>query len=1063
MKNIRRLSFKQALNGMLLHPWITMLAVLFVSAYFASCIPRLSFQTSIYDLIIEDLPETARYRAFKNIFGSDELIRVVVKADDIFDDITFAAITELSQKAQEIDGVRRVISLPVVKQTVDLSGDWDLGKFREVLSGIPLFQKNLYAPDGRSTVLTLVLSNAADPEAVIAAVDAMIADAPQRLSLYQIGMPLVSQALARLTQKDFFSLPPITFALIALVLLVLYRHMLHILLPLVCVALALIWNFGLMAVTGIPLSMLTMIVPVFLIAVGTAYCLHIVSEYRRNASRGASGREAAAATFAGITLPTVLATVTTLIGLASLLVNRITAIREFAVFACMGIGSFLVILLSFMPAAMAVMPTQKNTQRQRRRSFLEHLIAVIVRINLRHQKIALPIIGALVVFCIVGIFKVPVESNPVGYFKEETDISRHFHDIYQHLAGSFPINLTMANENADYFENVDHIADIAHIQRFMETLPGVDKTISFADYLMLVSYVSNGFDPAYYQLPAEDWELRMRINSYRSLLGDDMLNRFMSPDFSCANILLLTHISSSSAFLKTRRQILDFAAANFSRDIQWDVTGFGMVISESSHQLTAGQIKSLSITMGIVFGIMFLLFLSAKVGLIALVPNLFPIVVNFGIMGWLGIELSMFTSLIASIAIGLAVDDTIHYLVRYNREFRKDLDEKRALAETLHHIGRPIIFTTLTISIGFSILIFSNFKPTAIFGIMMALTMFSALIGDLILLPSLLLHIELVTLWDLIRLKLGAEPSYGIPLFKGLSRTQIHYIIMAGTIKRIEAGEVLFKKGDPSDSMCAIIAGSMDVLDIADGDAQGAHAVYKQINRLKTGDILGEMGLIRTAPRSATVVANEPSEYLEINLKMIQRLQWLYPPTANRFFFNLMTILCNRIEATTNEVVCQSIVDDLTGWYNRRGFVERLEQEYQRARRYASPLSLGLMRIDIEMNAAGRCYDVKDRNFRLLGHTLSALIRKSDALGRIDDRTFALIMPQTTFQQAEPVCRRLRDMLKSRRLDVDGLCLHVSLNISELDTRADLPAETLLAQSTAALFNKQKTIEETVS
>ncbi|MEJ2096773.1 MAG: efflux RND transporter permease subunit, partial [Deltaproteobacteria bacterium] len=128
------------------------------------------------------------------------------------------------------------------------------------------------------------------------------------------------------------------------------------------------------------------------------------------------------------------------------------------------------------------------------------------------------------------------------------------------------------------------------------------------------------------------------------------------------------------------------------------------------------QIKSLSITMIIVFGIMFMLFISAKVGLIAIVPNLFPIIVNFGIMGWFGVELSMFTSLIASIAIGLAVDDTIHYLVRYNREFRKDLNDRRALRETLRDIGRPIIFTTLTISIGFSVLTLSSFKPTAIFG-----------------------------------------------------------------------------------------------------------------------------------------------------------------------------------------------------------------------------------------------------------------------------------------------------------------------------------------------------------
>jgi signal transduction histidine kinase len=140
------------------------------------------------------------------------------------------------------------------------------------------------------------------------------------------------------------------------------------------------------------------------------------------------------------------------------------------------------------------------------------------------------------------------------------------------------------------------------------------------------------------------------------------------------------------------------------------------------------------------------------VGVIAIVPNIFPILVNFGLMGWLGIPLSAATALIASVVIGLAVDDTIHYLVRYNKEFKKDLDKDRAMADTLRRVGRPIIFTSVTIGLGFAPLTFSHFQPTALFGLLMMLTMGAAMIGDLILLPSLLRHVELVTAWDLLRL-----------------------------------------------------------------------------------------------------------------------------------------------------------------------------------------------------------------------------------------------------------------------------------------------------------------------
>ena len=458
----------------------------------------------------------------------------------------------------------------------------------------------------------------------------------------------------------------------------------------------------------------------------------------------------------------------------------------------------------------------------------------------------------------------------------------------------------MGHAESDYFEDPKHLADIARIQDFLVTFPGVDKTLSFADYLKLVNYVINQFEPKYYTLPDEPFEVRMVMNNYTTILGEDMLTRFINPDFSKTNILLLTHISSSQEFLNIRENTLAHVKQHFSKDLNWEVTGLGMVIAASSHQLTIGQIKSLSITMILVFGIMFILFLSSKVGMIAIIPNLFPIVINFGIMGWLGIELSMVTSLIASIAIGLAVDDTIHYLARYNHEFRKDLDDERALRATLHHIGRPITFTTITICVGFSVLFFSSFKPTAIFGVMMVITSASALIGDLIVLPSLIRHVELVTLWDLVRIKLGKEPRMGIPLFKGLSRTQVHYILMAGSLTKIDAGEVLFHKGDSSNSMYTIISGNMDVFDlVANGKSDETSDNRILINQLKSGDVLGEMGFFRSAPRSATVVATSPVELLNINWKMVKRLQWLYPPTAHRFFFNLMGIVCDRLENLT--------------------------------------------------------------------------------------------------------------------------------------------------------------------
>jgi diguanylate cyclase (GGDEF)-like protein len=498
---------------------------------------------------------------------------------------------------------------------------------------------------------------------------------------------------------------------------------------------------------------------------------------------------------------------------------------------------------------------------------------------------------------------------------------------------------------------------------------------------------------------------------------------------------------------------------NFSKDLVWDVTGLGITISVSSQLLTNGQIKSLSITMVLVFGIMFILFMSSKVGLISIVPNIFPIIINFGIMGWFGIELSMVTSLIASIAIGLAVDDTIHYLVRYNREFKKDLDDRRAIRDTLIHVGRPITFTTLTIGIGFSILLFSSFKPTAIFGVMMIITSLSALIGDLILLPSLIQHVEVVTLWDLLRLKLGKEPPEGIPLFRGLSQKQVHYIIMAGSLKNIDAGEILFHKGDPSDFMYAIVSGAMDVFDPGnDDEANRDFGSRKLINQLKTGDVLGEMGFLRTVPRSASVIATEAVELLQMNWKMVKRLQWLYPPTAHRFFFNLMSLICDRLENLTESFAEIKVLDDTTGLYNRENFLKIVEAEVQRSRRYGTNLSLCLMQFDFDGGETVADNLEKEEFLRALSDILLKEIGSCDTLSRFDERAFALLIPHSSPDEAHLMSDRLRHIFEETNKAADGIFATLNLGLTDLIPETDVSGEDLLSRATAILHNEKDKI-----
>ena len=421
-----RHALQQLFVWIISRPLFVILIIAAITSFFAWRLPDLAFKTSIYDLQIEDLPETAQYDSFKKIFGSDEIIRVVIKSENVFDPVTFRKVEQLAETAVAIEGVRRVISLPGVKKAVDVSGNWSMEKFSTLVQPVDLFHRNLISADRKTTALTLVLENDADPDLVIAGVRKLLADAPKDLVLYQIGMPLVSEALVKFTEKDFSRLPPLTFLLIAIILLFLFRKAQYVLLPLATMGLALVWTLGLMTHLGIPLSMLTMIVPVFLIAVGTAYCLHILSEYLKCRQEASSPAEAVTKTYSNITLPTCLAVLTTAVGLGSLVVNRISAIQEFAVFSCFGIFSFLVIVLTFLPAALSLIPlsAKDSPNRTVASPLFDRFIEKIVDLNLNHQKIVLPVIGVVVLICLIGIFRMRVETNPVENLKDGSTVKK---------------------------------------------------------------------------------------------------------------------------------------------------------------------------------------------------------------------------------------------------------------------------------------------------------------------------------------------------------------------------------------------------------------------------------------------------------------------------------------------------------------------------------------------------------------------------------------------------------------------------------------------------------------
>jgi len=1020
------LMLERFIRSFSLHRWLNWIAdrsgtVLILTLIFTGLmgarIPWLNFSVSVRDLIVDSLPERKQYDAFKTLFGSDEIIHVVVKGDDIFSPSFFDHLGAFSDTFGQIPGVRRVISLPRVKSTVDPRNQWTLERFADVVAPVAIFQRYLISPDHRVAGITLLLDDHADPEAVTLAVRAVLERGRQHDQSYQIGMPPVCAALARYAQRDFIRLPLGTIAIIAVLLFVMFRSVLEMTLLLATVAVAATWTVGAMAWCGVPLNMLTVVVPILQIAVGTAYCLYIYCVFRQRITTCSDARTALGETYSRTVFPTVIAVSTTIAGIASLSVTPIEAVREFSGFACLGILALLAVVLTFFPSLLALAwpILRKRPPDTLTRLFSPARVNRLAGLIVRRRKVVFGALAVLALFAAAGILRIRVETNPLSYFRDNTAVSRQFHDIYRHLSGSFPLHVVLSAEQEDHFLRRSALGKLVACQQFLQSLAGVDKTLSIADYLMLVNYVTHRFDPNHYGLPDADYEVRMLVNQFKSILGRDILRRYVSEDFSTANITMLTRLSTARAFVDAEKRIQNYCRLRNDTETTCRVTGFGLVMSLGSHHLVRGQVWSLLITMGMVFFLIYMMFLSMKIGLMALAANLFPILVSFGAMGWLGIELSMGTCLIASIVIGLAVDDTIHYLANYKRTYGEEMDTVAAMCSTLRQVGRPMVATSIAIIAGFSILMLSNFTPTAVFGLLTMLAMVSAPAGGLVILPALLSKVSPITLEEVFQIRIGGDRlQQSVPLLQGMSRMQIHRVLRTGEIHRIDAGSHLFDQGDVADRMFVVISGVFDAVMVeSPGGPEKRYTSPRRVNRLQLGDVIGEMGIMTSGYRCVSVVALVAGEVLALGKTHLEHLLRVYPRTASRLFANLSTVLTQKLIQADQCLSRSCRLDEDTGLLNREALLECFDREANRAQRFGEPMAFCLLKI--RNHHAGSVPNPleADQFMHQVARVAAVNFRKVDRVGHFDDTTLVALLSRMTEAHARVIYQRLKDAFNS--------------------------------------------------
>ncbi len=598
----------------------------------------------------------------------------------------------------------------------------------------------------------------------IAAVRAIIDKYREDAQLFLGGISIISDDMINFIKNDLrtFSFGVAFFLIVTLG--VIFRRKRWVFLPMLCCVFSAISMMGLLGLFGWKVTVISSNFISLQLIITMAVTIHLIVRYREllRSHPEKDQRQLILEAVSLMLTPCLYAALTTIAGFGSLLLCNILPVRSFGWMMSAGIAVSLVITFLFFPAALMLMKkVPPHVKKEKRLS----LTATLARFNEAHGTLILVVSATLFILSAIGISRLVVENSFINYFKETTEIYQGMKVIDQKLGGTTPMDIiidviepkasaTQAAPGAsaasdDEFEKFDEfnkgddekywftaekMALVTRIQDYLESLPETGKVMSLGTMLKVAEKINNG-------KPLDNFQLALVYSELPEKFKNIILKPYVSPKHN--QLRYSIRIKDSEKSLR-RNALLTKIRYDLVNKLglekkQIHLTGLLVLYNNMLQSLFKSQILTLGVTVLLLLGMFLILFRSLKTALIALAPNLLAISVVLGFIGWLNIPLDMMTITIAAISIGMAVDNTIHYIYRFRYEFKI----AGKYAEVVHRchssIGRALYYTSMTIIIGFSILALSNFIPTIYFGLLTGLAMSIALIAALTLLPQLII------------------------------------------------------------------------------------------------------------------------------------------------------------------------------------------------------------------------------------------------------------------------------------------------------------------------------------
>ena len=871
---------------------------------------RLRVDASVDRLLPDEAPSRKYHERVRQLFGNDEALVVVLAAPNVFEPEVLRRIRKLSTDLAALEAVDRVVSMteapivrtvdgdlvvePMVPAVIPTSPAALAALEREALAD-PLFAGTLVGRESDAAALIVSLHELSNGEYLASGLDAEIAGLAEAAAgdvaeVWMTGGPHIYVESARVLLADTVRLPGLILGALGVVLALSFRTVRGVAVPLATIAVAVLWTLAWVALSGQPLNAVTTLVPALLTTLGLAYAVHVTTAYYEAAREepDASSRELVGNAMQEVGLPVLLTGLTTAAGFASLVLSPLGAVRDFGILSVIGVGCTLAATLMFTPSLLALLPRPRKLPPTAGLGF-DRFAGALARFALGRRPLIF--VGAILAFGIslVGVSRIQVGTQQIDKFREDAPARVHWESVNESLGGANPLTVVLESAAPEGFLEPAVLREVEALQAWLLEQPEVGSAVSLVDTLKVLHRAFREGDPAYFTVP----EKRSLLTQLLFVGAGDELGRFVDASFETMNLQVRARVIDSAdvaAFVAR----LETRLAELPEPLSGRVTGTAVVFNQALDEIIRGQTVSVVGALGLIYLILAAMFVSLRIGAIALIPNVLPMLGYFGALGLSGVTLSPGTSLIAPMVLGVAVDDTIHYFARFISDARRFGDERRATESTLRAVGRPVTYTTLALCAGFLMLNLSEFRTQGQLGTLAAFSLAFAWVVDVTLTPALCARLRIASLWDLLTLDLGEDPQHRIVLFQGLSAPQARIVALLGRLLTVRAGDRLWYAGEPGGALYVVVDGRLRASIAADGQR---HVLASH----ERGDVVGEVGFFHHE-REVDVEILEDGRLLRFTPAQFSQLQRRYPRVAAVVARNLNEVLAERLAGVTGRL-----------------------------------------------------------------------------------------------------------------------------------------------------------------